>query len=99
MRALLLAASTASWMCRKRHFFTSRSRLRSRFPENVLRIRLAELGLQTTRRLPPLVRWVGTDPCEPSGKKAWRSGCADAAGAISAAASRPASAPCGTRVM
>jgi hypothetical protein len=56
MRALLLAASTACWMWRKRHFFTSRRRLRSRFPENVLRIFLAELGLQTTRRLPPLLR-------------------------------------------
>ena len=68
MRAPLLAASTACWTWRKRHFLTSRSRLRSRSPEKILRIRFAESRLQTTSSLPPVVRWLGTDPCEPSGK-------------------------------
>ena len=82
MIAPLRALLTAAWMCRKRHFLSWRRR-RLRFfvsflPLKERLISFFELGLQTVRIWPAVLRTFGTEPTLPSGKNAWRSGCATA---------------------
>ena len=82
MIAPLRAAFTAAWMFRKRHFFSWRRRsLRffvSFLPLKERLISFFEFVLQTVRIWSDFVRTGGTAPTLPSGKNAWRSGCAGA---------------------
>src|SRR4051812_22634332 len=81
MRSLVLARLTADWMWRKRHFLSSRSRIRfvraRALPLKAFLIRRRELRLQTTSGV-PVCPYFGTAPLDASGKYAWRSGWASA---------------------